>query len=116
MVETEAVGVELEVSVLGQDTGGVAGMTRVTNGTGSGGLAQGSRLSVASSAGCLDNLEMLNKRKGAVSIMWSFVFVLVLVLVHVLFGLALDSLFSFLSRFFAVIFFSFFPNPYFFFA
>lgn len=66
MVETEAVGVELEVSVLGQNTGGIAGMTRVTNRTGSGGLAQVSRLSVASSAGCLDNLDMPNEegRRG----------------------------------------------------
>ena len=54
VVKTEAVGVEFEFLVLGgQDTGSVAGMTRVTDGTRAGGLAQASGLSLASSGGCL---------------------------------------------------------------
>lgn len=56
MVETEAVGIELKLSVLSsQDTSGIAGVTRVTDRSGSGRLAQASGLSVASSAGCLDS-------------------------------------------------------------
>jgi hypothetical protein len=56
VVKTEAVRVELELSVLdSQDTSGIAGVAREANGTSSRGLAQAGRFSMAPGRNSLDH-------------------------------------------------------------